>query len=218
MSWVGSGNHFINVMEFVPLINAPLDIDMKNSVVSNEQSLYRPALSDNFGPGIDTPVVYVAWTGLDGAVNLTYSLQSPEGLYFTHNEMSINKITLSDWAIWGPSITKGVHVDDDIILAWTGTDGRVNVLMRKWNGHNEQRITLDHHSSCGPAIWQGPARTIDGSLKHTILLAWVSADVFEKGNLCVAACTDGDLWMLNGSYWVVRADGENKDWREQGFE
>ena len=48
MSWVGSGNNFINVIEFEPLINPDLNpnlqINVRNRVESNEQSLYRPAL------------------------------------------------------------------------------------------------------------------------------------------------------------------------------
>jgi len=106
--------------------------------------------------------LYIAWTGTDGRLNI---MSSDNGIDFT------NKATLREASVAAPALItaalRGLPLPGRLYLAWTGTDGRLNVMSSDNGRDFTNKVTLGETSNVAPALVDYEGR---------LYLAWTGTD------------------------------------------
>lgn len=166
VSWTGTDpQHSLNVLG----THNPGVWPDSQKITLPQQDLDGPALAGG-------PALFAAWTGVDAQHHLNV-IRSYDGREFQ------GKVTLGETSNFGPALA---YSDGALYIAWTGTDGRLNVASSFDEGKTfGNKVTLAETSGAAPAI---------AAAGRTLYLSWSGTD--QDHHLNVIESKDG------GRSWV----------------
>lgn len=134
-------------------------------LTSSELSLGSPAMARLGGR------TFVAWTGTDQRLNVMELRFEPRTPQSAPRWVQGGKAILQEYSAFGPALCSDGGM---LFLAWTGTDGRLNVARSNDGRSFFEKKTLAETSAAAPGLCLG---------SETYILSWTSSD--GQNRLCV---------------------------------